>query len=283
MQHIYRRCIVLIHKDLHNTSTEGKVMTPWPSLTPCSYVNIVHRDVPVCRKKADNKCREVVHMTQSFKTSYRLASPWKTATFQHDPTPYFLYKVLHGFNSDVCTITGITAGMKGSGWMCVLCQTQVQVVSGCQSHPSGPLSCCLPLVCVTLPFCGTPHLTLCPCICVGVFSFTSFMCHTSCLNLYVQLSHSHSLSHTHTHWHSYSTNTHTHSGQGLWMGEPTGRLLCRLSSAVSVSSAFEVDTDSWMLEELCAPLAEEKTQRNINGVRLDMVMQAHTHTHTRVL
>lgn len=65
------------------------------------------------------------------------------------------------------------------------------------------------------------------------------------------------------------------------MGEPTGRLvsrlLCRLSSAVLVSSAFEVDTDSWMLEEPCAPLAEEKAQRNINGMRLDMVMQANTY------
>lgn len=66
------------------------------------------------------------------------------------------------------------------------------------------------------------------------------------------------------------------------MGEPTGRLvsrlLCRLSSAVFVSSAFEVDADSWVLEEPRAPLAEEKAQRNINGLRLDMVMQAHTRT-----
>lgn len=66
------------------------------------------------------------------------------------------------------------------------------------------------------------------------------------------------------------------------MGETKGRLAARLlrcsSSAASVSSSFEVDTDSWMMEEQRAPLAEEEARRKINGLRLDMVMLAHTHT-----
>lgn len=66
----------------------------------------------------------------------------------------------------------------------------------------------------------------------------------------------------------------TQSGQGLWT-EPTGRLLsrllCCLSWAVLVMSAFEVDADSWM-EELCAPMVEEKAQGNISEPRLDMAM-----------
>lgn len=66
------------------------------------------------------------------------------------------------------------------------------------------------------------------------------------------------------------------------MGETKGGLVSRLlrcsSSAALASSSFEVDTDSWMLEEQWAPLAEEKAQRKINGLRPDMVMLAHTHT-----
>lgn len=67
----------------------------------------------------------------------------------------------------------------------------------------------------------------------------------------------------------------TQSGQGLWT-EPTGRLLsrllCCLSWAVLVMSAFEVDADSWM-EELCAPMVEEKAQGDISEPRLDMAMR----------
>lgn len=37
-------------------------------------------------------------------------------------------------------------------------------------------------------------------------------------------------------------------------------------------SAFEVDADSWM-EELCAPMVEEKAQGNISEPRLDMAMR----------
>lgn len=74
----------------------------------------------------------------------------------------------------------------------------------------------------------------------------------------------------------------TQSGQGLWT-EPTGRLvsrlLCCLSWAVLVMSAFEVDADSWM-EELRAPMVEEKAQGNISEPRLDMAMRVYTLTHT---
>ncbi len=48
---------------------------------------------------------------------------------------------------------------------------------------------------------------------VFFYGFHVSHCHTSCLNLYVQLSHSHShsVSHTHAHRHLYSTHTHTHT------------------------------------------------------------------------
>lgn len=44
-------------------------------------------------------------------------------------------------------------------------------------------------------------------------------------------------------------------------------------------SAFEVDADSWM-EELGAPMVEEKAQGNISEPRLDMAMRVQTLTHT---
>lgn len=82
---------------------------------------------------------------------------------------------------------------------------------------------------------------------------------------------------------STRTQTHTHSGRGSLNGRTHRQagiqfFSARLSSAVLFSSAFEVDSDSWMLEEPRAPLAEEKAQRNINELRLDMVMQAYAHT-----
>lgn len=106
------------------------------------------------------------------------------------------------------------------------------------------------------------------CEAVGFFfSFTSFMwaCHTSALPLTLLLFLIHRGTHT----------RNTQSGQGLWT-EPTGRLLsrllCCLSWAVLVMSAFEVDADSWM-EELCAPMVEGKAQGNISEPRLDMAMR----------
>lgn len=88
---------------------------------------------------------------------------------------------------------------------------------------------------------------------------------------------------THTETRTYTnTHTHDHSRQHIQVGvfewENPQAGWYPGASAVLDSSAFEVDTDSWMLEKLCAPSAEEKAQRNINGLRLDTVMRAHTYT-----
>lgn len=209
---------------------------------------------------------------------------WSHATFF-----WYKFKSTPVVSQDDCriTATGITAICYE--WIrlntCYVSNTSlgVQAVSGCQPCPLGPLSSFLPLVCIVSPICGPLHVALCTseCMCDArlwgfFFFFHIFHVGLSHIMLALPLTLLLCLIHRGTH------TRNTQSGQGLWT-EPTGRLvsrlLCCLSWAVLVMSAFEVDADSWM-EELRAPMVEEKAQGNISEPRLDMAMRVYTLTHT---
>lgn len=53
------------------------------------------------------------------------------------------------------------------------------------------------------------------------------------------------------------------------------RLMCCLSSAGLLLTAFEVNTQSFMLEDLCSPQVEEKSQRDISSLGCDMAMHTY--------
>lgn len=214
------------------------------------YIKYKHR-LPE-RKLLFNKCLKKKHnKRQTGDNVFRCLTEQKMENaVKHTPKPGKHVQV----SRDVLIITG--------GDYSEVVDSQGCVISACQVVSLG----------TTVPWSYTAHLTpsraSCTCFFPSYVALSSHIrCHATRLNVSRLLI---SLTYADT----YTVRAHIQVRVFEWENPQAGSH-CVLPL---VSSSFEVDADSWMLGEPCAPLAEETAQRNINGLRLDVATQAHTLT-----